>query len=77
MLDFSSNHGDFLNVEQRMSTLELRMDVPPIWQWYCLCVRERETVREREGGMQRGNVLSIYITLKTLASNGRSRDLHI
>lgn len=30
-------------------------------------------VCEREGGMQRGNVLSI--TLKTLASNGRSRDL--
>jgi len=42
-----------------------------------VCEREGDSERGREGGMQRGNVLSIYITLKTLASNGRSRDLHI
>jgi hypothetical protein len=47
--------------------------VLPVWE------REGDSEREggREGGMQRGNVLSIYISLKTLASNGRSRDLHI
>jgi len=46
-----------------MSTLELRMDVPPIWQWYCLCERERETVREREGGREgcREGMYFLYI----------------
>jgi hypothetical protein len=51
----------FLTVEQPMSTLELRMDVPPIWQWYCLCERERETVREREGGRDAERECTFYI----------------